>query len=396
MAKEYPIVFSELKSKVGIDDVAHSLGYRLDKKAGVGKYIELVLGDPRNPSDKIVVRNSPDKSQQFFFRRDGSKGDVVSFIKENLGAFNVSGSNEWTRVANVLANLANMPVSISDFKSVNKTRQNISQEFEPDRYEVVKMNLNNLHWLIQKRGFNKATVDAMGDKIVLIRDNQNKKFNGYNIGFPYHQPESDKLTGYEIRGSHGFKSKAAGTDSSHSAWMVDFPKGNPLLIRNVYFFESSFDAMAFYQINRARLELSPFSLVSVGGSFNPDLANDIMKRYPSARAWDCFDNDVAGQIYSANLVKAIDKLDFNIENNKDSIGLKYGERLLQCPKESFDFKMSASKMGMSYSVGHWKSPSNFKDWNDCLLGVAVNPIITPSKYQRDENLYQKRQSSFKI
>lgn len=91
MAKAYPIVFSEVKSKVGIDDVAYSLGYALDRKAGVGRYIELVLGDVRNPSDRIVVRNTPDKGKQFYFRRDGSKGDVVSFIRDNINSFNVQG-----------------------------------------------------------------------------------------------------------------------------------------------------------------------------------------------------------------------------------------------------------------------------------------------------------------
>lgn len=41
---DYKVNFKELKSRVGIDDVAYALGYRLDRKAGVGRYIELVLG----------------------------------------------------------------------------------------------------------------------------------------------------------------------------------------------------------------------------------------------------------------------------------------------------------------------------------------------------------------
>lgn len=42
---DYKIRFKDLKTRVGIDDVAYSLGYRLDRKAGVGRYIELVLGE---------------------------------------------------------------------------------------------------------------------------------------------------------------------------------------------------------------------------------------------------------------------------------------------------------------------------------------------------------------
>ena len=40
---DYKVNFKELKSRVGVDDVAYALGYRLDRKAGVGRYIELCL-----------------------------------------------------------------------------------------------------------------------------------------------------------------------------------------------------------------------------------------------------------------------------------------------------------------------------------------------------------------
>ena len=42
---DYKVNFKELKARVGIDDVAYALGYRLDRKAGIGKYVEMVLGN---------------------------------------------------------------------------------------------------------------------------------------------------------------------------------------------------------------------------------------------------------------------------------------------------------------------------------------------------------------
>ena len=84
---DYKVNFKDLKSRVGIDDVAYSLGYRLDRKAGVGRYIELVLGDGANRRDTIIVSNPRNKAAQTFFRRDGSKGDVVTLIRENLDSF---------------------------------------------------------------------------------------------------------------------------------------------------------------------------------------------------------------------------------------------------------------------------------------------------------------------
>lgn len=394
MAKGYPISFSELKAKVGIDDVAYSLGYKLDRKAGVGRYFELVLGDYANPTDKIVVSNTPDKSRQFYFRRDGSKGDVISFIRENLNAMNVEGHNEWTRVANALAKYANCHIDARYAENNGRhTSENESRTFDPSRYIVTSARTPSLHWILKKRGFTPDTVAAMADKIVLIRDTRNTKFDGYNVGFPYTRPDTDALSGYEIRGGNGFKSKASGTDSSASAWIVDFPKGNPQASRDVYFFESSFDAMSFYQLNKVRLNGQPFSLVSMGGAFNPALTELIMKRYPAAKAWDCFDNDPAGQIYSANLVKAIDKVDFSIEQKDGITTMTYDGRQIQCPKDQFDFRKTAVSLGMTYSSGHWKSPSNFKDWNDCLMGVPITPTLTPSKYKRDENLLNQRKAS---
>ena len=393
---QQPVSFKELKSRVGVDDIAFSLGYRIDKKAGVGRYMELVLGDPNNPSDKIVVKNSPDKSQQFYFRRDGSKGDVVGFIKENLNSFAVSGSNDWIKVLNVLIKHSNLPISINEDKSYIASKSNTQKTFDPTRYNVFKIKSEKTPYILRMRGFSEDCVKAMGDNVLFIQDLRNKNYDGYNIGFPYINPANSQLCGYEIRGNNGFKSKAAGTDSAHSAWIAEFPKDSPKSIRDVYFFESSFDAMAFYQINKVKISSRPFALVSVGGSFNPQLSEDIMKRFPSARAWDCFDNDLAGQQYSANLVKTIDKADFEIETTENNINIKHGDTRLQCPKEGFSFQQAAIDLGINYSTGHWKSPRNYKDWNDCLLGNKIEPELSTSKYKRDENLAKQRQSKQKF
>ena len=277
------IVFSELKAKVGIDDAAFALGYRLDKRAGVGRYYELILGNPDNPSAKIIVRNTADKAQQFFFRRDGSNGDVISFIRQNLNSFNIEGTNEWTRVANVLAKLSNTPISHSE-KNYVSSSANTEKVFDPTRYDIYPIT-DRIPYLLTNRGFSDSCIKDFGSNVVLIRDNNNRRFDGVNVGFPYTNPENDALAGYEIRGNKGFKAKASGTDSANAAWMAEFPQGNPQTIRNVYFFESCFDAMAFYQINKARLNIAPFALVSVGGAFNPKLAEKIMSRFPAARAW---------------------------------------------------------------------------------------------------------------
>ena len=46
---DYKVNFKELKARVGVTDVAYALGYRLDRKAGVGRYIEMT-GVPKRSS----------------------------------------------------------------------------------------------------------------------------------------------------------------------------------------------------------------------------------------------------------------------------------------------------------------------------------------------------------
>lgn len=67
----------------------HSLPPR--PKGRCGSVHRACAGEGRDKRDTIIVSNRRDKASQTFFRRDGSKGDVVSFIRENLSSFNVIG-----------------------------------------------------------------------------------------------------------------------------------------------------------------------------------------------------------------------------------------------------------------------------------------------------------------
>lgn len=401
MSETRKIVFSEVKSRVGIDDVAFSLGYTLNRKAGIGKYFELVSNSDTiivsNPNDK---GNTKDKSKQIYFRRDGSKGDLISFIKDKFDCYHSNGDIDWFKVANVLAKYDGQPqIEIPERKEIEAARSYVPK-FNPDRYETVKIDFQKPHWLLSKRGFSNGTVSKLGENIVLIRDRKQVNFDGFNIGFPYRNPETDEITGYEIRGGNSFKCKAAGTDSSHSFWSAEFGD-TQLGVRNVYLFESAFDAMAFYQMNKTKLNLSPFALVSMGGSFTQNQIEGVLKRFPNSKLWDCFDNDFAGQTFSKNLVvyadkKPLDILCKNDENGEKLAVLTHGTESVTKKAESFNFKEAAKELGVKYNVGHWKAPSNYKDWNDCLLGKSINLEIPVSKYERNEILYQKRNSSIKL
>lgn len=400
----YRIVFNEVKEKVGIDDVARHLGYRVDKRAGIGKYFEMVLGDLSHPTDTIVIKNTPSKGGQTFFRRNGDKGDVLTFIRQNLSAFQVPGNDDWTKVGNVMAQFARMEVpevSVRTDLRQMKAAAEAPRKFDAARYDTLPLAAGQMPWLLRRRGFSQVCIDSLGDCVCRIRDKRNANFDGYNIGFPYRNTEGE-IAGYEIRGNKGFKAKAAGTDCSNSFWSARFPAGcEPLACANVYLFESCFDAIAFHELNRGKLNGTSYALVSTGGSFTTSQIEAVMKQFSAARIWDCFDNDRAGNVYSFNLAKTVDRNDAqlvnaDIEDGTKGVTLKYRDNTYSCREDDFDFYEAARKTGLRHSTKVWKAPEGYKDWNDCLLGNRINPTVTATKADRDRNLQNARKSSLKI
>ena len=392
---DYKVNFKDLKSRVGIDDVAYSLGYRLDRKAGVGRYIELVLGDGANKRDTIIVSNPRNKAAQTYFRRDGSKGDVVTLIRENLDSFVVSGKDEWQKIAKVLARFANMPEPDyrEDREYVNSART--SHVFDKSRYEVKPIDPERIPKLFSQRGIADETVRSLAPFISLIRDTKNENFDGYNIGFPYTEASDSSVKGYEIRGMGGYKSKAAGTNSSSAAWVADLSGGNNSLVKSVFFCESAFDAIAFYQMNRARL-CDNIALVSLGGTFSDRQITGVMERFPNARAFDCFDNDLAGRIYGLRMMALLENISLKITRTDNGLKVEAKGKFIEIDTDRAIMPQVSSSLSIRYKMGQWTPPKAFKDWNDCLMNKPMEPIISPNKSDRDAGLAEQRESSLKL
>ena len=368
---------------------------RLDRKAGVGRYIELVLGEGNNRRDTLIVSHPHNKAAQTFFRRDGSKGDVVTLIRENLNSFLVSGKDDWQKIAKVMARFANMPEP--EYREDREYIKSIKHDavFDESRYEVKPINPNRIPGLFAQRGISNQTVKELSSFISLVRDTHNGKFEGYNIGFPYTNEYTDEANGYEIRGYGGYKSKAAGTDSSSSAWVADLTGGNREAVRSVFFCESAFDAMAFYQMNKVQLG-TDVVLVSLGGTFSDKQITGTMARFPNARAFDCFDNDLAGRIYGLRMMAILEDIPMKI-NKKD------GTLSIEAKGKSFELNMERSltaqvseKLSIRYKMGQWLPPKAFKDWNDCLLNKPMAPVLSPHKEEREQNLTERRNGGLKM
>lgn len=388
--------FKDLKAKVGVDDIAYYLGYRLDRSAGVGRYIEMVLPDTTGHKDKLIIKNPKEKASQTYFRRNGAKGgDVVSLIRENLNSFHESGRNEWEIIGKVMARFANEPIpDYGDSQYLTKAGYSDNRVFDPKRYEVKEIgrDLSEVMAFFAQRGIKEETVGVFAPFIKQIRDSCHTTYKQFNIGFSYTEAGKDKVVGYEIRGFGSFKSKAAGTNSTTGAWIADLSQGGePTDIRHVYFAESAYDIMAFYQLNHLRLDSTHSVFVSLGGTFSDSQIKGIMAHYPEAKAMDCFDNDLAGRIYGIRMAALLEGIRLNVHKEEDKVKITVGAKNFGIPNEQLSFRELHKHIHIRYNVGEWKAAANYKDWNDQLMGKQMEVVAVENKFARNRNLADRRE-----
>ena len=162
--------------------------------------------------------------------------------------------------------------------------------------------------------------------------------------------------------------------------------GNPDNVKNVFFGESGYDIMAFYQLNRQKIEKESSVFVSLGGSFSNQQFTGIMRHYGQAKAVDCCDNDLNGRIYGIRMAGLMDGVHFNISKTNEEVHLtvKGQEHIMDADTASIH--ELTKFMEVNPRVAEWKPAKAFKDWND----QAMN------KYQRNEKLAEDRAKGMKL
>ena len=383
--------YKTFKEKVGVDDVASYLGYKLDRKAGVGKYVEYNIRDGRgHKTDSIIISHPNDKSSQTYFHRNGANGgDAISLIRENINSFGVTGSSEAEMLAAVMSKLTNDDTFIA--RSEDRYKELKPQTFDIRRFqmETAAEHFGAVMSFFRGRSIDEETVRTFLPFLMRVTDTE-AQYKYKDLAFPYIKPGSEKIEGFELRGYNNFKQKAPGTNSSSAAWIADFTKEQPDNAKNVYFFESGYDAMAFWQVNKSRLVLETSVFVSTGGTFSAQQIKGITDYYNEAKYWDCFDNDVPGILYGVRMESLLSGQFINIITTDDTVIFQKGADEIRLKKDEVTLNKVREKLGMDRHVYVWKAPKAFKDWNDVTMNKPMKDLPVKSKYQRDENLREKR------
>ena len=384
--------YTTFKAKVGIDEIASYLGYKLDRKAGVGRYIEMCLRDGAGrKTDSIIISHPNDKSSQTYFHRNGSSGgDVISLIKENLNAFGVVGETEYDMIDAVIDKFTGTDYTFKHEYDLAKSTS--SKVFDASRYiiEPTAEHFDSVMSYFRQRSIDEETVRVFLPWLVRMTDTK-AEFKYRNLAFPYRQPGSDTIEGCELRGYSGFKMKAEGTNSSTAAWIADFSDGNDDCVRNVYFFESGYDAMAFYQVNKSRIDLPTSVFVSTGGSFSNMQIRKVTDYYAHACYWDCFDNDKAGILYGIRMEALLNRVTLNIVTTDEGAIIEHrGIKTVKITNDELSLNRVAGEFHLTRHVFVWKAPKGYKDWNDVTMNKPANTLVQKTKFQRDDNLRENR------
>lgn len=313
MNESYKLTFQDYLDKINIQEVLQHAGYVLNKRDGLRypSYVRLDGDGRRIRGDKFIVTPHNNRCFQPPILRTYN---VVSFIKEHPGLFKESAGtdNPYKVVHDVCHNILNLPSDERNQKILLPRRE--ETPFKLDNYTL--HNFKKYDFDSQRlfypyfvtRGIHLSTEKAFSQHFMLASKNMQgrteKRFT--NLSFPLRVPGESAIVGFEERGrphldgSSGYKGKALGSNSSDGLWIANLGREALSKAEDVYWFESAYDAMAYYQMRCQSQEVRRGIFVSTGGNPSYFQMEKMLRLCPNAVHHVAFDNDTAGNQYAVN------------------------------------------------------------------------------------------------
>ena len=154
--------------------------------------------------------------------------------------------------------------------------------------------------------------------------------------------------------------------------------------------------MAFWQANRLKLDKESSVFVSIGGTFSDLQLSSIMKYYERANAVDCFDNDIAGRVYSLRMASVLGGRHLNIVKTDDFVMVSADGKEVKMSHDDATLAELSRHFRIPKRLSQWKPPKTFKDWNDVIMNKPFVQTVEPNKFQRNQALEERRSKGFKI
>lgn len=311
------LTYNDYINRISMEQVLLAAGYRQNSKDGKNypTYSRVGSDGKRIRGDKYVVT----RDRRGCFQPPQQKVyNVISFIKEFPELFReyTPGMSKDRLVNVVCRRLLNMPEETRRFSPDSERSQ---AKFDIGKYNCQYPTDGNFesykpfYLFFKSRGLDYKTQAFFtgGYCLASTTTSSGKEFS--NLSFPMRKAKGDlsEIVGLEQRGragkdgKTGWKGMATGSNASEGLWI--FCKNQKPLseAKEVLWFESGYDAMSYYQLNREQRDFSNTVFLSTGGSPTMTHFKSVQSATPAAIHRLCFDRDKAGYQFSVNFALAM-------------------------------------------------------------------------------------------
>lgn len=308
------LTYNDFLSRLSIQDVLLDAGYHVNRRDGLRypSYVRLDSDGRRVRGDKFIVT----RNGQCCFQPPHQKlYNVISFIKAHPQMFaEYRAGMQPDRLVNLVCNrLLHHPIAERSEKIVQPRQE--AKPFDMANYDIHRFDPQNrdsqkkFYSFFKNRGIDLYTQYAFHRHFCLATKHREDGLRYTNLAFPMTLPkDAEKVVGLEERGrllSDGnstFKGKAEGSNSSEGLWIAS-PAKTPLAeARHIYWFESAYDAMAYYQLHQAQNnDLRKAVFLSTGGNPTKEQMRGVLGVALPAKQHICFDTDLAGMEFAKHL-----------------------------------------------------------------------------------------------
>ncbi len=311
------LTYDDYMRRLTVQDILKDAGYVRNRKDGVRypSFVRLDEKGQRIRGDKFIVTQN---GQCCFHPPVQRSYNIISLIKEHPDLFPEYevGMNLDKLVNKVCCRLLNTTYEEKE-REVREPEPEV-KPFRMEDYRLTRFEKDEMQsWkpfypFFKHRGIDLRTQKAFSGSFVLAdRESQERKGVTFrNLSFPLTIPGGDgSVVGFEERGrprrdgGPAYKGKAAGSNGSVGLWIAS-PGGTELKdAKRVFIFESAYDAMAFFQLQRDRdKEIGRAVFISTGGNPTRGQMQGLLRTAPDSVFHVCFDNDAAGQQFAENFM----------------------------------------------------------------------------------------------
>lgn len=309
------LTYDDFLQRLNIQDVLIDAGYHLNRRDGLRypSYVRMDSDGQRIRGDKFIVTQ---QGKCCFHAQQQKVYNIISFIKEHPHFFTeYHAGMSPDRLVNLVCNrLLNHPIAERETRII-RPKQDV-KPFNIEDYDIHKFNPQDratqkkFYPFFKHRGIDLYTQYAFHRDFCLATKHRADGAQYTNLSFYMTLPQGDgTVVGFEERGrqrmdgSGSYKGKAEGSNSSQGLWIAS-PARTPLsAAKHIYWFESAYDAMAYYQLHQTtNKDLRKAVFVSTGGNPTVEQMRGVLLATLPARQHICFDTDLAGMDFTKNLM----------------------------------------------------------------------------------------------